>query len=170
VAIQNSNRIFKSFYILIVTLGLFACNHKTDELQVLQNRIDSLETNAYKPGLGDFMGSIQVHHAKLWFAAQNKNWELADFEIHEIKENLSDIKKYCGERPESKSIGMINQSMAEVYNSILKKDQALFEKSYIDLTNSCNACHQATNHEFNVIKIPNTPPFSNQDFKINEPK
>jgi len=153
-----------------MTLGLFACNEKANNLQVLQNRIDSLQTNAYKPGFGDFMGSIQIHHAKLWFAGQSQNWKLADFEIHEIKENLADIKKYCKERSESKSIGTINESLEEVNNAILQKDQALFEKSYMNLTNSCNACHQATNHGFNVIKTPTNPPFSNQDFKINEPR
>ena len=35
------------------------------------------------PGFEEFMSNIQAHHAKLWFAGQNHNWKLADFEIHE---------------------------------------------------------------------------------------
>ena len=113
-----------------MTLGLFACNEKANNLQVLQNRIDSLQTNAYKPGFGDFMGSIQIHHAKLWFAGQSQNWKLADFEIHEIKENLVDIKKYCKERSESKSIGTINESLEEVNNAIPKRPGFIRKELY----------------------------------------
>jgi len=50
---------------------------------------------SYKPGFGEFMGGIQVHHEKLWFAGTNQNWKLAGFEIHEIKESMDDIRKYC---------------------------------------------------------------------------
>ncbi|MBO9531092.1 MAG: hypothetical protein J7514_15265, partial [Acinetobacter oleivorans] len=70
----------------------------------MQNRIDSLQSqleHSYKPGFGDFMGRIQVHHNKLWFAGQNQNWKLADFEIHEISEAVSDIQKYQAHRKES---------------------------------------------------------------------
>ena len=41
-------------------------------------------------------------------------------------------------------------------------------KPGILLTNTCNSCHRATEFEFNVVKIPDTPPFSNQDFKISK--
>jgi hypothetical protein len=44
------------------------------------------------------MSSIQVHHAKLWFAGQNQNWELADFEMHEIAGIDDAIKEYQSER------------------------------------------------------------------------
>ena len=36
---------------------------------------------AYTPGLGDFMGQIQMRHAKLWFAGKAKNWQLAAYEL-----------------------------------------------------------------------------------------
>jgi hypothetical protein len=32
----------------------------------------------YLSGLGEFMGRIQVDHAKLWLAGQARNWELAE--------------------------------------------------------------------------------------------
>lgn len=73
------------FLIALFSISLFACNQQTDNTQVLQNRIDSLEqklANTYKPGFGEFMSGIQAHHSKLWFAGQNENWKLADFEVH----------------------------------------------------------------------------------------
>jgi len=81
------------------------CSQQTDKTQLLQNRIDSLEgklADTYKPGFGEFMSSIQVHHNKLWFAGQNDNWKLAEFEVNEIKETVEAIEKYQTEREESK--------------------------------------------------------------------
>jgi len=163
----------KFIVILTISLAIYACNQPADNTKVLQARIDSLEkktATTYKPGLGEFMSDIQVHHAKLWFAGQNNNWQLADFEINEIKESLDDIKMYCADRPEVKSIGMINQPIDSINYAIQQKNVAMFKKSFILLTATCNNCHHATNHAFNVIKVPDTPPFTNQEFKVEESK
>jgi hypothetical protein len=37
----------------------------------------------YVPGLGEFMGRIQVDHAKLWLAGEARNWELAEYQLTE---------------------------------------------------------------------------------------
>ena len=160
----------KYFLVIATAILLSACNQQNDSTQILQNQIDSLQTNAYKPGFGEFMSSIQVHHNKLWFAGQNENWKLADFEINEIKESLEDIKKYCTDRPETQSIGMIDQPLQNVSKAIQQKNIAEFKDSYTILTSTCNSCHQATKHEFNVITIPTAPPFSNQRFKLQNEK
>lgn len=161
----------KSSFLLSVVflLVLFGCNHPANNNQVLQSKIDSLEqllNESYKPGLGEFMSGIQVHHAKLWFAGENKNWKLADFEINEIQEALTDIKKYCIDRPEAKVLGMIDGPIDSLSKAIEQKDTVQFKKHYAVLTNTCNNCHHETNHEFNIITIPTNPPFSNQDFKV----
>ena len=155
--------------IILLLFIIASCNQQADKTNVLQIRIDSLEnklSETYKPGFGEFMGNIQIHHAKLWFAGVNENWKLADFEMNEIKENLEGIQLYCADRTETKSIGMINAAMDSLNNAILKKNKEMFQRNYTNLTNTCNSCHQATNHEYNVIIIPKTPPFSNQDFRI----
>ena len=95
--------------LLIFTLGLISCNKQTDKTDTLEKRVDSLEvklSETYKPGFGEFMSNIQAHHAKLWFAGLNQNWKLADFELHEIMENVDDIQKYETERIEIKMIVM----------------------------------------------------------------
>ncbi|MBN8720755.1 MAG: hypothetical protein J0H85_14995 [Sediminibacterium magnilacihabitans] len=133
----------------------------------MQRQIDSLKAQinkTYKPGFGEFMSGIQVHHNKLWFTGVNQNWKLADFEINEIKESLDNIKMYCTDRPETKSIGMIDSSLQSVSNAIQQKNSLQFKNSFHILTTTCNTCHQATGHAFNVITIPSAPPFSNQDF------
>lgn len=160
----------KQILIIILCFGLFACNHPVDNTQVLQNRIDSLEvklTNTYKPGFGEFMSGIQAHHSKLWFAGQNENWKLADFEVHEIMEAIEDIQKFQSEREESKKVEMIIPALDSINYAIQHRSSSHFKNSYTLLTNTCNSCHRATNFEFNVVKIPDSQPFSNQDFKVN---
>jgi hypothetical protein len=158
----------KYIAMLFPLLILTACNQQTDNAKQLQAQIDSLQSkldNSYKPGFGEFMSGIQVHHAKLWFAGTNNNWKLADFEIHEIQEALDDIQKFNTDRPEAKVIRMINPSIDSVSNAIKERNQQLFKNSYTLLTNTCNNCHKATEHEFNVVTIPSTLPVSNQSFK-----
>jgi hypothetical protein len=160
----------KLILLIILTFGFFACNQQTDN-KVLQNRIDSLESklaHSYKPGFGEFMSGIQAHHSKLWFAGQNENWRLADFEVHEIMEAMEDIRKFQTERKESRMIEMIEPALDSITNAIQQKNTTLFKTSYTLLTNTCNNCHRAADFEFNVVKIPETQPFSNQDFKINK--
>jgi hypothetical protein len=164
---ENNLRIYFMKYIPALLL-LFACSEQSGNTSKLQSQIDSLKNrldNAYKPGFGEFMGSIQVHHNKLWFAGKNQNWELADFEIHEIKESLEDIGKYQTEREESKMINMIDPALDSVVRAIEAKNSTAFANSYRLLTNSCNNCHKATKFEFNQVKVPDTPPFSNQVFE-----
>jgi len=159
----------QSFTLFIaVCLLIISCKQPGNSNAALQSRIDSLEkklTTTYKPGFGEFMSSIQVHHAKLWFAGKNKNWELADFEIHEIGETLDAIKEYQNEREESKKVDMLKPALDAVNDAIQKKDSSLFNSSYLLLTTTCNNCHKAVNFGFNVVKIPETSPFSNQAFK-----
>lgn len=154
---------------VLVFISMLGCKQPATGTQQLQSRIDSLEkklTAVYKPGFGEFMSSIQTHHAKLWFAGQNQNWRLADFEIHEIIEAVENIRTYQTERSESKEIGMISAALDSVTNAIQQKNQRLFTSSYVQLTNTCNKCHQAVDFGFNVVKIPEVQTFSNQDFRI----
>jgi len=163
----------KKLALLILSCALFSCQQPADNSSQLQSQINDLQkqlSDTYRPGFGEFMSSIQIHHNKLYFAGKNKNWKLADFEVHEILEALEDLPKFCGDREEIKSLPMMQPAIDSVNNAISQKNSALFENSFVLLTNTCNNCHRATNFSFNVVKIPDSPPFSNQDFKVNEPK
>lgn len=144
-----------------------ACNNK--KTTALENEVDSLKkelNNVYKPGLGEFMSSIQMHHAKLWFAGINGNWQLADFEMHEIREIMDDIEKYCADRPETKSLrSNLSSAIDSMNHAIGKQDVAIFKEKFLYLTSSCNDCHRANAFGINVVTIPTAPPVTNQDFK-----
>jgi len=157
-------KIFYAFAMLLLTF----CSDNSDKISEMQSRIDSLQlkvSDSYRPGWGEFMTGIQIHHAKLWFAGINQNWALADFEIHEIRESLEDLQKYHSESEEIKTLPIIFAPIDSVQTAIDNKSIAKFKQNYLLLTSTCNACHQAVKYEFNKVKIPDSPPFSNQIFK-----
>jgi len=119
----------------------------------------------YELGLGEIMGGIQTHHAKLWYAAINDNWDLAQYEIDELKERFEQARN-TEERPEVKMIPMIYPAIDSVAAAIKEKSLDKFKSSFQTLTTTCNSCHSDNNFSFNVITIPTAPPVTNQDFKV----
>lgn len=156
------------FCCLCSGLILISCDNRSEEITHLQKKVDSLQraiNDSYKPGLGEFMSSIQVHHEKLYFAGENENWKLADFEIHEIMEAVNNIRHYAADRPEVKEIPMLIPALDSLNSAIVSHDKKLFQSKFVILTNTCNSCHKAVDYQFNMVKVPETPPFSNQVFK-----
>lgn len=152
----------------LVILGVYSCTDNPDKIYELQKRVTELEEKAdstYMPGLGEMMINVQLHHAKLWFAGKNKNWRLAYFELDELKELFRDIQKYETAREETKIVPIIYPPLDSVRVAVNQKNPEAFENSFSTLTKTCNSCHKAVNFEFNKVKIPETPPFSNQEFR-----
>lgn len=123
---------------------------------------------SYVPGLEQFMGVIQGQHAKLWYAGQALNWELAAYQLGEIKEVLSDVQDLV---PVFKNLpladmldAVITGEIAAIEKAIAAKDFDKFSAGYGKLTQACNSCHQATGNGFIVIQYPLRPGFPNQDF------
>lgn len=152
-----------------ITLITNACN-TAEQTPVATNTppsdYDSLKKviAAMKPGLGEIMLGVQTHHAKLWFAGKNSNWDLANFEMDEIKELMEMAKQVETDRPEIASLPMIFPALDSLTASIKNQDEKSFESNFETLTNTCNSCHVKTNFAFNVITIPTAPPVSNQNF------
>ncbi len=65
----------------------------------VEERLKKLE--AASPRLGEIMSAIQLHFAKLYFAAEARNWDLARFERGEIVEGLDTAAAI---RPEEKGV------------------------------------------------------------------
>jgi hypothetical protein len=154
---------------LLVTglIYFFSCQQPASNNSTSQLTADSLHklVAQYAPGLGEIMGGIQTHHAKLWFAATNDNWPLAQYEIDELKERFQQAQE-IENRPEVKSIPMIYPSIDSVAAAIKEKNLDRFKSSFQLLTATCNNCHSDNNFSFNVITIPTAPPVTNQDFKV----
>jgi hypothetical protein len=122
----------------------------------------------YMPGLGEFMLGTQTRHHKLWLAGNAGNWELADYEIDELKEGLEDAAKYVPTYKDMLVGQMIESTIlkpiAEVETAIKARDRSKFTATFDELTLACNACHQAANRPFIVVQRPSGSNFPNQSF------
>jgi hypothetical protein len=155
--------------VILFSAALFGgCVSHNEESRRLQLQIDSLRAslnNSYKPGMGELMSNIQLHHSKLWFAGENKNWPLAEYNESLIQSAFKKIQLYHGKQPEAKAAFMIVPAMDSISKAISEKNKGSFERSFLLMTLTCNNCHAVTNHLFNVITIPTIPPVTDQDFK-----
>ena len=119
--------------------------------------------NVYKPSLGDIMGATQLRHFKLWFAGKLQNWDLARYELEQIKASFSDAATLYPGIPIA-DMSIMSDPGRRLDQAIEAKDSAKFAKAFEDMTAGCNACHQAIGRGFIAIRLPTSSPFSNQDF------
>jgi hypothetical protein len=124
---------------------------------------------SYIPGIEQFMNVIQNEHAKLWYAASARNWELAAYQLGEIKEIMSDVEDLYPkfrDLPLGKMLDdVITGPIAELEKALDAKDFNKVSAGYGKLTEACNSCHQATGNGFIVIQRPSGAAFPNQDFR-----
>ena len=144
--------------VLMTTLGLVAATtHAACET-----------AQPYTPGLVEFMMHVQSHHAKLWLAGNARNWDLADYQLDELKELLEDIAKRV---PEYKGVPvgkMIEAStmppINDIEGAITARNSARFATGFDRLTTACNSCHEAANRGFIIIQRPAVSAYPNQSF------
>jgi hypothetical protein len=163
----------KRLSLLLLSLALpfsimVGCEQSGNENSNLKARVDSLQNKlnlVYTPGTGAFMNTIvQPHHLKLWFAGQDKNWALAEYERQELMGGFEKIQKYHKDKPEATAVAMIFPAMDAIEKAIREKDDKAFKNNFVLLTNTCNTCHQALKFGFNVIKVPAKNSFDDQSF------
>lgn len=135
---------------------------------VATSSADGESAQPYTPGLVEFMMAVQSHHSKLWLAGSARNWELADYQVDELKELLEDIAKrvpdYKG-TPVGKMIEAVTMPpISDIESAIKNRDGTKFMAAFDRLTAACNACHEAANRSFIVVQRPATSPFPNQSF------
>lgn len=146
-------------------------NSNTNSTAALEVEIAQLKADIddLKPGLGEIMGVIQQHHAKLYYAGSNSNWPLADYELGEIQEGLDDAIKYYPTfkgTPVAQLIPSLTKaSLDQVHMAIEKKNEKSFVAAYNSLATACSSCHKAANHPFVQIQTPTDAQFSDQNFK-----
>ena len=122
----------------------------------------------YQPGLGEFMTATQLRHAKLWFAGKQSNWDLAAYEIDEIKEGLEDAARLfptVDGIPVAEMIKtIIDPRIERLEKAIEGKNSSQFITAFDELTNGCNSCHAGASKPFIRIQRPTEPPLTNQNF------
>ncbi|MGB7948397.1 MAG: hypothetical protein WCH75_12005 [Candidatus Binatia bacterium] len=122
------------------------------------------------PGLGEYMTTIQLHAGKLWFAAKASNWELAGYELDELKETMEAAKALNAEKNGVKISGVldavIQTQIVQLAGSIKRKNAAEFQQSYDETLSACNGCHTQAGFKFIHIVQPSAPPVTNQTWEV----
>ena len=123
---------------------------------------------SYEPGLGEFMTATQLRHAKLWFAGKQNNWDLAAYEIDEIREGLEDASRlhpsFDGVPVAEMIKTIIDPRIEELEKAVRAKSSAKFTVAFDELTSGCNSCHAGANKPFIRIQRPTESPLTNQNF------
>jgi hypothetical protein len=123
---------------------------------------------SYLPSLADIMSATQLRHFKLWYASHFENWELANYELSQIKASIHDAIRLYPNIPVANMTTMI-QPLEEMRSAIETRNRVTFIEAFRRLTSECNSCHRAAGIGFVVIREPMispmiTSPFSNQSF------
>lgn len=117
----------------------------------------------YVPRLGDIMGAMQLRHFKLWFAGKLHNWELASYELVQMKASFNDAAIFYPGIPVA-DMTMMAEPIGKITDAIARKDGAAFAIAFERMTTTCNACHQSIGRGFVEMQVPTASPFSNQSF------
>jgi hypothetical protein len=123
----------------------------------------AMAQNEYVPALADIMTAVQWRHIKLWFAGKRQNWELANYELRQIKVSLEDAANLYRGIP-VEYVGATVEPIQTIAAAIEAKDGARFAKGFKALTGACNGCHEGIGRGFIVIQVPTGSPFSDQSF------
>ncbi len=138
------------------------------EILALKKEIAELKKSAYHPELGEQMLGLQIRHARLWFAGEAGNWNLAAFELQEIKEAFDAVVEQNPEhaifQPQRLADilpAMTKAPITALRDSIDHSNRAEFEKAFDGLSAACTGCHHVAGNDFLVIQRPKTPLLDN---------
>jgi hypothetical protein len=124
----------------------------------------------FKPAMDDLMTMlVQPRHIRLYYAGQAKNWQLAAFQVNELRGALARIGRtipnYRNINVDTAVAAIFADKLAAVSAAIKAGDEAQFMAAYGEMTAACNDCHKGMEHPFLVIKVPDGGYFPDQEFR-----
>lgn len=120
------------------------------------------------------MVSVAYHFNNMWFAADAKNWPLAEFYLNETRSHLRWAVRIIPVRKDSAGqeikLGLIleaieNSALQMLREAIDHEDHERFVTAYrLTLEAGCYACHKASDKPYLRPKIPDRPAEPSIDF------
>lgn len=142
------------------------------------NDIDIERLRGYLPSQSHTMTDVGFHWTNLWFAAEQKNWPLAEFYFAEAR---SHIQWTIALRPIRKDLEGKDVDLKAIFNSvdpsvfaavkmsIAQKDGAAFATAYKQALDGCHACHKASGKPYLRPIMPKEPTQTIIDFAPDAP-
>ena len=116
------------------------------------------------------MTTMQLHMGKVWFAGKASNWDLARYELDELREAMEAAQSLHVTKNGvdiSKVLAAVSQSqISPLSEAVDKKNQSNFAHAYDEALSACNGCHEESGHRFIKITRPTAPPVTNQKWDV----
>ena len=132
----------------------------------IQLRDDVNRLKEFVPSQSHTMADVGYNWSNLWFAAQKKNWPLAQFYFDEARSHIlwtiriRPVRRNPDGSPvDIKAIYdmMDGSTMSAVKQAIAQKDTQQFETTYRAMLESCYSCHKASAKPYLRPMIPKVP-------------
>jgi len=124
----------------------------------------------FSPGLGEFMTTMQLHMGKVWFAGKSSNWDLARYEIDELREAMEAAQSLHATKNgvdiSNVLVSVLQTQISQLSEAVNRMNQSDFTHAYEDALSACNGCHEASGHRFIKITRPIAPPVPNQQWDV----
>ena len=120
---------------------------------------DVVRLKSLIPPNAHIMMDVQWHWTNLWYAAQAKNWPLAQYQFNETRGHIlwlikkAPTMKSSGPEKEEVNIegifqGIDTSSLNDVKAAIAAKDSVKFAATYRTMLESCYSCHKAVGRPY----------------------
>jgi ornithine carbamoyltransferase len=128
-----------------------------------QPKLEVSPSEEYVPRLGDIMNAVQTRHIKLSLAGKAQNWELAAYELRQLKAGLLEAAVMYPGIPVT-NVTTMTAPVQAIADAIAARDSQRFVKASGELWAGCNSCHQSMERGFIAIQAPTAAPFGDQSF------
>jgi hypothetical protein len=133
------------------------------EIAKLKAEIDELKGRL--PSQSHAMMDVDYHFSNLWFAAQGKNWPLAQFYLNETRSHLRwavriiPVRRIPGGEIDLRGLleAVDSTGLAEIGKAITDKNGERFAGAYRRTLEGCYSCHQAADKSYLRPRIPEQP-------------
>lgn len=104
-------------------------------------------------GLDMAMVETGYRYQELYWAVQDTNWRYAHYQVEKLKSAMEYalVRRPKRAEPAQEYLTVALPAMEKVLDA---KDVALFDKQFIELTNTCNDCHKNQNVDYYKVAPP----------------
>jgi ornithine carbamoyltransferase len=128
-----------------------------------QPKLEVSASEQYLPRLGDIMNAVQIRHIKLSLAGKALNWELAAYELRQLKAGVLEAAVMYPGIPVT-NVTTMTAPVQAIADAIAARDSERFVKASGELRAGCNSCHQSMERGFIAIQAPTAAPYGDQSF------
>jgi len=135
-----------------------------DDLGALRADVARLKANA--PSQSHSMSDVGYHWSNLWFAAEKKNWPLAQFYFEESRAHilwtiqLRPVRK----APDGSDVNLVpifesidSSAFKAVADAIQAQNSAAFAAAYRETLQACYGCHKTSGKPYLRPTVPTEP-------------